>query len=286
MAMVLLTAGRAKWVVLLLHFLCILRFTQAKGNLPVTVRYHIGEAVKVANIDHLERNATERNGHTVKNSAIQRIEAGCVDVDKNLCSSWGTQYCSRSPAFYYQKKPVRTYWCPKTCSACSGSTSSPPSSPPPPSRPSPPPPSRSPSRSGGGCSGNECSMNRQLLQLVNGLRAQNGVSPLCLNNKLILAAMGHSQDMAANNYFSHNSLDGSPFSARITAQGFQWTSAGENIAQGYTTVQEVFNGWANSPGHRANMLDSSFQFTGTYLSQPNNYWTQDFGGSTTEACNN
>lgn len=67
--------------------------------------------------------------------------------------------------------------------------------------------------------------------------------------------------------------------ARITAQGYRWCSAAENVAEGYPTAKAVFVGWVNSPGHLANILSDNTEMglavsTG---SDGNLYWAQDFG---------
>src|SRR5204863_3708451 len=58
-------------------------------------------------------------------------------------------------------------------------------------------------------------------------------APVAWNDKLTLAAEGHSQDMAAKNYFSHTSADGRTLADRVDATGYAWSSLGENIAAGY-----------------------------------------------------
>ena len=106
---------------------------------------------------------------------------------------------------------------------------------------------------------------------------------LTWNDKLTLAAEGHSQDMAAKNYFSHTSADGRTLADRISASGYSWSSAGENIAAGYSTVNAVMDGWIASPGHCANLMNAGFAEVGvvcvpgipghTYST----YWTMDLG---------
>jgi len=99
--------------------------------------------------------------------------------------------------------------------------------------------------------------------------------------KLTQAADGHSQDMAAQNYFDHTSRDGRTFSQRITATGYTWSTAGENIAAGYPSVDAVMDGWTQSPGHCANLMNPNFSeigvacVPGTSSTTYNNYWTMD-----------
>jgi uncharacterized protein YkwD len=110
-------------------------------------------------------------------------------------------------------------------------------------------------------------------------------APLAWSAPLTQASAGHSQDMAASNYFSHTSLDGRTLRDRVDATGYSWSSLGENIAAGYATVNEVVDGWVASPGHCANLLNPNFnQFglacvprtaTGGYRT----YWTMDLARS-------
>ncbi len=84
---------------------------------------------------------------------------------------------------------------------------------------------------------------KEVLDLVNLQRSHNGLSWLKANSKLQEAARLHSLDMGTNNYFSHNSDNGkTKFSARITAQGYDWNYAGENIAAGQHNARAVMYG--------------------------------------------
>ncbi len=90
------------------------------------------------------------------------------------------------------------------------------------------------------------------------------------------AAREKSQDMQTKNYFSHTSPTfGSPFD-RMKALGISYKSAGENIAQGQRSPQEVVQAWMDSPGHRANILNGSFTHIGVGYVKTGNYWTQQF----------
>ncbi len=120
----------------------------------------------------------------------------------------------------------------------------------------------------------------QVLSLTNAQRTANGCAPLTVDARLTSAAQAHTEDMATNNYFSHDSQDGrSPFD-RMTAAGYRFSTAGENIAMGYRTASDVMNGWMNSAGHRANILNCSFTDIGigyAVATDGSPYWTQDFG---------
>lgn len=127
---------------------------------------------------------------------------------------------------------------------------------------------------------------QEVLNLVNQERASAGCAPLSANDKLVTAARGHSDDMAQNDFFSHTGSDGSSAGDRISREGYSWSRWGENIAAGYTSPASVMNGWMNSSGHRANILNCAYTEIGIgyiYLANDTgstnyrHYWTQDFG---------
>lgn len=106
-----------------------------------------------------------------------------------------------------------------------------------------------------------------VLEEINKYRANGapcsagGLSPVSWDQKLTDAALGHSIDMAANNYFDHYSLNGDSPWDRISAAGFTGQPTGENIAAGYS-VKNVVAGWINSPGHCSNIMKSSANVIG------------------------
>lgn len=130
-----------------------------------------------------------------------------------------------------------------------------------------------------------------MLQAVNQARATGrycgatyypAVPALAWNAPLTEAAVGHAIDMAANNYFSHTSLDGRTFVARIAAAGYSGTSLAENIAAGAANVDAVISQWLASSGHCANIMSASYQDFGAACgsgatSTYGTYWVQDFG---------
>ena len=118
----------------------------------------------------------------------------------------------------------------------------------------------------------------EVVRLVNEIREENGIRALKTDWELSRVARYKSDDMRKNGYFSHNSeIYGSPFQM-IKSFGISYKSAGENIARGYTTPEAVVNGWMNSPGHRANILNSSFTHIGVGYVAEGSYWTQMFIG--------
>lgn len=121
----------------------------------------------------------------------------------------------------------------------------------------------------------------EVVRLVNVARADAGCAPLRVDSRLTTAARLHSEDMAAQNYFSHTSLDGRTPWQRMQAQGYT-AGSGENIAAGYSTPASVMTAWMNSSGHRANILNCSSKAIGVGIGKGGSYgtyWTQDFGYS-------
>ena len=120
------------------------------------------------------------------------------------------------------------------------------------------------------------SFEQEVIRLVNEIREQNGLKALTYDWELSRVARYKSQDMKDNNYFSHTSpVYGSPFQM-IRNFGISFRSAGENIAKGYATPQAVVNGWMNSSGHRANILNANYTHIGVGYVAGGNYWTQMF----------
>ncbi|MGG5736658.1 MULTISPECIES: CAP domain-containing protein [Bacillus cereus group] len=117
---------------------------------------------------------------------------------------------------------------------------------------------------------------QRVVELTNAERAKQGLSALQIDTELSKVARIKSEDMQKNNYFDHNSPTyGSPFDM-MKKFGISYTSAGENIAQGQRTPEEVVQAWMNSAGHRANILNNSFTHIGVGYVESGNYWTQQF----------
>jgi uncharacterized protein YkwD len=116
------------------------------------------------------------------------------------------------------------------------------------------------------------------VQLTNAQRAAHGCSALRVDSRLVTAARQHSRDMHVRHYFEHDTPDGKTPWDRIRADGYSQPGA-ENIALGYATAQAVVNGWMNSPGHRANILNCSLKAVGIGVEYGSGgpWWTQDFG---------
>lgn len=134
----------------------------------------------------------------------------------------------------------------------------------------------------------------EMLNLINQARSQartcgnehfHAAAPLRWNVALERSAQKHAQDMADKNYFAHNSRDGrSPFE-RMTAEGYQFSTAAENIANGQQSAQNVMKSWLRSPGHCANIMNPNMREvgmavaynSGAYVMTPRIYWVQNFG---------
>lgn len=123
------------------------------------------------------------------------------------------------------------------------------------------------------------SLENEVARLVNVERANRGLQTLTINWQLSRVARYKSQDMIDKNYFSHTSPTyGSPFQM-MEDFGLHFSAAGENIAYGQRTAQEVMNAWMNSPGHRANILSPSYTEIGVGAAKKADgtlYWTQMF----------
>jgi uncharacterized protein YkwD len=124
-------------------------------------------------------------------------------------------------------------------------------------------------------------MRDAVVCLVNEERAKRHLPRLHANPRLDRSAQGWTNAMVAHSAFTH----GTNFSARITAVGFVWSAAAENIATGYPTPRAVVNGWMASTGHCENILSPMYLNVGTGISRHpvrgfasgEATWTQDFG---------
>lgn len=117
-----------------------------------------------------------------------------------------------------------------------------------------------------------------LLAQVNAERSAAGCGPLQGDSRLDEAARFHAEDMAVNDYFSHTSLDGRSPTDRAAQQGYSG-GVGENIAAGYRDAASVMEGWMNSEGHRANILNCGYDVIGIGIADRGGtlYWVQKFG---------
>lgn len=105
--------------------------------------------------------------------------------------------------------------------------------------------------------------SEELLLLTNKERQNAGIGSLILNDKLSVAASKKAQDMFEYNYWAHNSPAGKTPWAFIKSSGYKYVYAGENLARGFSTTEDVIKAWmTSSAGHRENMLSSNYQDVG------------------------
>ena len=116
------------------------------------------------------------------------------------------------------------------------------------------------------------SFAEQMLALVNQARAEAGVAPLTLDRTLCDAADKRAVEITS--YFSHTRPNGSDCFTIFDEFGISCWGGGENIAMGSSDAQTIFNMWMNSPGHRSNILNSSFKSIG--IGKSGVYWVQLF----------
>ncbi|OLT12492.1 hypothetical protein BJF78_24440 [Pseudonocardia sp. CNS-139] len=113
-----------------------------------------------------------------------------------------------------------------------------------------------------------------VLELTNEERRDAGCGNLVSDARLAQSAQDHAVDMAENDYFAHESEDGTRFDTRIRQQGYA-KPGGENIAWGQTSAEQVVREWMASPPHRRNIENCAFTTIG--VGYDDKYWVQDFG---------
>jgi len=124
----------------------------------------------------------------------------------------------------------------------------------------------------------------QIIVAVNQQRVKKNISPLIVNSQLMQASLNKVKDMASKNYFSHISpVDGKKWSTFIKESGYKYVEAGENLANGYDSVEDMVKAWMDSPTHRENILNPGFEETGMALEYgtlnefPTIFVSQSFG---------
>ncbi len=122
----------------------------------------------------------------------------------------------------------------------------------------------------------QSSFASQVVSLVNSERAKAGLAPVTIDSKVQNAALVRAKEQAQS--FSHTRPNGSSCFTALTEAGVNYRGAGENIAYGQRTPQEVMNAWMNSSGHRANILNKNFTSIGVGYTVINGtpYWAQMF----------
>lgn len=135
----------------------------------------------------------------------------------------------------------------------------------------------------------ERKLEAKIFKLVNAERVKYGLKPLKASEKLSKIALGHSKDMVIRNYMSHVTPDGLTPNDRAKKAGYNIKKkkqnstrigVGENIAMRQDEMDSngnisyylqpvdkvaplIVEGWMNSPGHRANILNSDYNLVGT-----------------------
>jgi uncharacterized protein YkwD len=120
--------------------------------------------------------------------------------------------------------------------------------------------------------------------LINAYRKEKGLKPLKLNTVLTEAAKNHSRDLAKWDRISHFGSDGSNPWDRVKRAGYNAKLAAENVGTGQASIQEVFKGWQESPGHNKNLLLPDAEHMGIALVQDpktefKTFWTLVIGSS-------
>lgn len=120
------------------------------------------------------------------------------------------------------------------------------------------------------------SFAEQVVELVNAERAKVNLPALTMTTKLNEAALVRAKETVQS--FSHTRPNGSSFSTVLKENGISFQGAGENIAWGQRTPEQVVNAWMNSEGHRANILNPRYTSIGVgyYLNGATPYWAQLF----------
>jgi uncharacterized protein YkwD len=124
-------------------------------------------------------------------------------------------------------------------------------------------------------------LQRAVVCLIDQQRRERGLPGLREDARLNRSAQGWTNTMISRRNFSH----GADFAARISAAGFHWSTAGENIATGFSTPAAVVRGWMASTGHCQNILNPRFRDVGVGVSRRavpgyasgGGTWTEDFG---------
>jgi uncharacterized protein YkwD len=114
----------------------------------------------------------------------------------------------------------------------------------------------------------------QLLSDTNTSRIRGNQDPLRLNPKLSAAAQAKANDMAMKNYWSHTTPSGQTPWEFIKQSGYEYYTAGENLAYGFGNSEDTITGWLNSREHRSNMLSQDFTEAGFGISTAKDFQGQ------------
>lgn len=126
-------------------------------------------------------------------------------------------------------------------------------------------------------SSSSATFQQQVVDLVNAERAKAGLNPVTVSLEVQNAAQVRASEIITS--FSHTRPNGTSCFTALDEQGVRYTASGENIAGGQATPQAVMDGWMNSSGHRANILNANFTHIGVGYIEGGNYrtnWVQMF----------
>ncbi|MGH1416567.1 MAG: CAP domain-containing protein [Pelagimonas sp.] len=117
---------------------------------------------------------------------------------------------------------------------------------------------------------------QQARQMLNGMRAEQGLGAVKPSARLEQAAMAHAMDMSRNGFFAHKGSDGSNVMKRVRRTGYGPCVVAENIGKGQPSLTAIMGAWAASPSHRKNMLNQRVTEYGL-VKAPGNYWVMVLG---------
>lgn len=119
----------------------------------------------------------------------------------------------------------------------------------------------------------------RVVELVNEERAKAGCGALRVDAKVTEAAQFHADDMAARDYYEHDSPEGKSAGDRLDAAGYAWSGWAENIHKSPTDPEQAMRDWMDSPGHRDNILNCDYVHLGVGVNLASNgpWWVQVFG---------
>lgn len=92
----------------------------------------------------------------------------------------------------------------------------------------------------------------QVARMISAYRAENGLPPVGVDSRLMRVATDYAYVMGERDTIKHGI--GGSLPRRVSAAGYHWGYAAENLAASYSTIEDAMQGWKNSPGHRKNLL--------------------------------
>ena len=220
------------------------------------------------------------NPNRFSTADVQRVNNGFITIDQNSYSTTtpshkfpNTKRVGDGQFWYYSfgsvdRNQTGTIQQPRTGVVTPPKASTP-------AQPATPPAQQQPAGQSTATIGN---IAMQVIDLTNKERQKNGLAPLKADPSLSRVAQAKTNDMNTKHYFSHTSPTyGSPFDM-MRDFGVTYRTAGENIAMGQPTAQQVVNAWMNSEGHRKNILSPNYTNIGVGYTKTGNYWAQMFIG--------